>query len=183
MAVEPDWISPEYGLLLASAQATIAVSVALLLAGGTWRRTAPEQAATILLLAAATWVFLQFMQFLVIWSADKPADIVWYLQRANRASRIVVWIGVIAGLVVPLALLLSPRRRRQPTVLPAVAVLVLGVQALGMLWLITPSLRHHFAITGMDLLELAGIGGVTLGICLWFGPLHEPAVEMAQHGR
>ena len=43
--------------------------------------------------------------------------------------------------------------------LPAMAVLVLCVQALGMLWLITPSMRHHFTISFMDVLELAGIGG------------------------
>jgi hypothetical protein len=182
MTVEPDWMSADFGLLLLSAQATIAVSFALLLAGEKWRRLAPEPAAAILLLAAAAWFFLQFMQFLVIWSADKPTDIVWYLHRANAGGRIAAWCGFILGFVVPLVQLLSPARRRRARTLPALAVLMLAVQALGMLWLVTPSLRHHFTVSGMDLLELAGIGGITLGACLWTGRARAPVADADHYG-
>ncbi len=171
MAVEPDWSSPELGILVMSAQATIAVSVAVLLAGDAWRLAAPEAAASLLMIVVAGWIFMQFIQFLVIWSADKPTDITWYLHRDNRFGRAAAWIGFIAGFVVPLLLLLLPRSRRRPRTLPAIAVLVLCVQALGMLWLITPSVRHHFTISFMDVLELAGIGAITLGCCLWLDPM------------
>ena len=76
---------------------------------------------------------------------------------------------VVAVLIVaaaPLALLLAPRGRRHPVAVPAVALAVLCGQALGMLWLITPSIRHSFTVSGMDVLTLAGIGGVMLGLCL-----------------
>lgn len=169
MTVEPDWFSAEYGLLFITTQAAIAISVALLLAGRPWRLAAPEVAAAFLLVAAAAWLFLQFMQFLVIWSADKPADISWYLHRSNPGSQIVIWLGVIIGFVIPLLMLLMRPGRRQPPVLPAMAVLVLCAQALGMLWLITPSLRQYFTVSGMDVLELAGIGGVMVGLCLLLG--------------
>lgn len=179
MAVEPDWSSPELGLLVVSSQAAIAVSVALLLAGDTWRRAAPEAAASFLLIVVAGWIFLQFIQFLVIWSADKPVDITWYLHRDNGFGRAAAWIGFIAGFVVPLLQLLSLRSRRRPITLPAMAVLVLCVQALGMLWLVTPSMRHHFTITFMDVLELAGIGAITLAGCVWLGPMRRRHAEAA----
>ncbi len=63
MATEPNWISPEFGLIVLAAQATIAVSVAVLLAGNVWRQTNPDFAATILLTAAGMWIFLHFMQY------------------------------------------------------------------------------------------------------------------------
>ncbi len=171
MTVEPDWFSAEYGLLFIAMQIAIAMSVALLLAGRSWRLAAPEAAASFLLIGVSAWLFLQFIQFLVIWSADKPADISWYLHRSNPGSRIAVGVGIVIGVVVPLAMLLMPRGRRHPTILPAMAVMVLCGQALGMLWLITPSLRQYFTVSGMDVLELAGIGGVMLGLALLPGAL------------
>lgn len=167
VTVEPDWISPEYPLLLASGQAVIAISVALLLAGDPWRRRAAEPAAAFLQTAVAAWIFTQFIQFLVIWSADKESDISWYLHRWHLGTTVAVLIAFVFGFVVPLVVLFAPRLRRRPLTLPAIAVLSLCIQALSMLWLITPSLRHHFTVTGMDVLEFFAIGGVTLGVCLW----------------
>lgn len=178
MTVEQDWISAEFGLLLIATQAAIAVSVALLLAGKEWRLAAPEVAASILLIAITVWLFLQFMQFLVMWSADKPADISWYLHRSNASSQVAVWLGILIGVVVPLALLLPSPGRRHPVVLPAMAVMVLCGQALGMLWLVTPSIRHYFTVSGMDVLELAGIGGLMLGPILLLSP-----TSVGAHGK
>ena len=176
MTTEPDWISPEYGLLFASAQIAIAVCFAVLVAGD-WRRAFPELAAACVLGSGAVWVFMQFMQYLVIWSANKPSDITFYLHRWNMGSEVVIWIGFFGALVIPLFLLQSPRMRRHPLAIPAMAVLGLLVQALGMLWLITPSLRHYFTVSGMDGLELLGIGGIVLGVCLWPGLLPLRAKE------
>jgi hypothetical protein len=171
MTVEPDWFSAEYGLLFIAMQVAIAISVALLLAGQSWRLAAPDTAASFLLVGVATWLFLQFIQFLVIWSADKPTDITWYLHRSNPGSRIAIGMGAFIGVVMPLVMLLMPRGRRHPTIMPAMVIMVLCGQALGMLWLITPSLRQYFTVSGMDLLELAGIGGVMLGLAMLPGSL------------
>jgi hypothetical protein len=164
MTTEPDWFSAEYGLLFIATQAAIAISVALLLAGPAWRLAAAEAAGSFLVLAVAAWVFLQFMQFLVIWSADKPSDITWYLHRSGNG--IGVAFAVLIDAVVPLGLLLAPHGRRHPAGVPAMALVVLCGQALGMLWLITPSIRHSFTVSGMDALGLGGIGGVMLGLAL-----------------
>ncbi|PPQ40875.1 hypothetical protein [Rhodopila globiformis] len=178
MTVEPNWFSAEFGLLLVAAQVSIAVSAAILLSGRTWRLLAPDAAGLMLISAVGIWLFAQFIQFLVIWSGDKASDIAWYLHRSDLGSRIAVWMALAVGVVVPVSIL-SSRLRRRPAGLIAAAVLVVCTQALGMLWLITPSLRHHFTITGMDVLALAGIGGVMLGICLLIGPLPKPAKEVA----
>jgi hypothetical protein len=167
VAVEPDWISPEFPLLLVSTQATIAISVALLLAGEAWRRLVPEIAATFLLIAASVWIFMQFIQFLVIWSADRVSDISWYLHRWNTGSGVAALIAFVIGFVAPVLVLLIPPLRRHRLMLPAMALLVLCAQALCVLWLITPSLRHDFTISWTDVLEFLAIGGLAIGACLW----------------
>ena len=182
MTVEPDWFSAEYGLLFAASQMAIAISVAVLVAGPVWRQMFPEQAAAFLLVAAAGWIFMEFIQFLVIWSGDKVSDIPWYVHRENLGSRIAIWVGFFAAFVVPLFVLISPRHRRRQYVLPTMAVLLLCAQGLGMFWLITPSLRHYFTISGMDALELLGLGGVMLGVCLWPRVVPQAAKGAPQHG-
>jgi hypothetical protein len=162
MTVEPDWFSAEYGLLFMTTQAAIAVSVAVLMAGSAWRRAEPEVGASFLLVAAAGWLFMHFMQYLVIWSADKPSDITWYLNRGNAGGESIAWLGVIAGFVIPSATLMAPAGRRHPIMLPTAAILVLVAQAMGMLFLITPSLRGAFTISGM---------AITLGVCLLARPV------------
>lgn len=173
MTVEPAWFSSGFGLLLIASQVSIAVSVALLLAGREWRRIAPDAAASLLLLAVGAWAFMHLIQFLVIWSGNKPTDITWYLHRADLGSRITVWIGVAAGLLAPM-LLLEPRCRSAAPGLPLAAIAVLCAQALGMLWLVTPSLRQHFTVSGMDALSFVAIGAVMVGCCLWPGPIRDP---------
>lgn len=81
MVVEPNWFSPTFGILLISAQMAIAISFAVLLTPGGWKSAAPEAFAALMLLALGAWLFTQFIQYLVIWSADKPTDITWYLHR------------------------------------------------------------------------------------------------------
>lgn len=179
MAVEPGWFSAEFGLLFIAAEVATAVSFAVLLAGPGWRLGAPQAAAGFVLGAVGAWMFAQFIQFLVIWSADKPTDITWYLHREDVGGIIGAWVQMIVGVAVPAVLLLSTRLRRRPFVLPLAAMMAICGQALGMLWLITPSLRHHFTVSFMDVLALAGLGGVMLGICLLFGSLS--AQEAPRH--
>jgi hypothetical protein len=176
MTVEPDWVSPVFGLLFIAGQMAIAVSAALLLAGPVWRRAAPEAAAAFLLVIASVWMFTHFIQFLVIWSADLPSDNGFYVERSNVFSLIVAAAAFACGFLAPLFVLLSPRNRRRDALLPAMAVAVLFAQALGMCWLVTPPLRHAFSLSLADLLEMAGLGGVMLGLCLSPGPVpYEPA--------
>lgn len=179
MVVEPGWHSSLFGLLLMSMQAATAISVAVLIAGREWRVAMPEAAASFLLVVIVLMVLLQFLQFLVIWSADKPDDITWYLHRSNVGSVIGVWMSLMVGVVVPLAVLLVPQGRRHPVVLPLMAMLVLVSQAMDMLWLITPSIRHGFTVTGMDVLQMGGIGGLMLGAMFLIGV---PAVKTKPHG-
>ena len=73
MTTAPDWFSGGFGLLFIASQISIAISAAVLLAGSAWRRAASDTAVCFLLLAVGAWAFMQFTQFLVIWSGNKPS--------------------------------------------------------------------------------------------------------------
>ncbi|MBE7159010.1 MAG: hypothetical protein INR62_11360 [Rhodospirillales bacterium] len=181
MAVEPNWTSAIFGFLFAASQITIAVAAATLLCGADWRVAVPEAPAAFLMAATTLWLFFQFIQFLVVWSGDKPNEIIWYLHRGGLGSTIAICIALLAGVAAPLVMLLSWRLRRHPRILPVSAMLVLLSQALGMLWLITPSFRRHFAVDVMDILLLAGLGALACGVCLLPGPVRHPILKGPTH--
>jgi hypothetical protein len=182
MAVAPGLNSTAYGLVLIASQCGIAFSAAVLLAAlprpaalrapftaprGSLAAPAarlapaalPGSAVATLLWLLAAWMFLQFNQYLVIWSANLPREIVWYQQRDAGLGRAAEWFGLLAFLV-PLLAATIPRLVRDARVLAGLAGLVLLMHLVETLWLITPSFRGAFTLSLADLLGLAGIGGL-----------------------
>jgi hypothetical protein len=87
------------------------------------------------LLALATLtVWLWFVQFVVVWTADLPAEAAWYLRRGDA------WAWLKLGLVAMLgtSVLLAIPPRPGPRRLGAVAVLLVAQHAGHVLWLLRP---------------------------------------------
>ena len=165
-SLSPGLNSAVFGLLLMSVQAGVALSAGLLLA-----RLTPRGAPVLLVLAAGVWAFLHMIQFLVVWSADKPAEIVWYLHRENALGAAAVWLGV-AGLAASLALLgLGPVRR----FVLATAALLLAAHVVEIFWLVTPSLRGTFTISFIDIAVLAGLAALAWVSLRAWRPAQVPA--------
>ena len=176
MAVEPAFSSDAFGLLGLVAQSGAALSLAVLIGwpgpqpdrpgqpGRTDEPGRPGQPdpANLLLILFGAWLFLHFTQYLVIWSANLPAEASWYLRRAAGAG---AWLEAAAGLgcVAVAGALLSPSGSRNPGVIAAAASIVLVLHAVEMLWLVTPAFRGTFDVTAADLLGLVGAGAIGLG--------------------
>ena len=159
--------SSEYGLLFIAAQCGIALSAAVLMSGEAFRIAGRTREVGVLLLGlVSVWTYLHFMQYLVIWSADLPREVVWYINRDAGGGRIAEWIALTLGFIVPFFVLLSSDLRRSHGVLTVLAVMILLAHLLEMLWLITPSFRNHFTVSGADVLAMFGIGGITIGFLL-----------------
>lgn len=179
MSVAPGLNSTIYGLLLIASQCGIAFSVAVLLSGSSLpgsvgahvlprsgdRTSLPGSVIATLLWLLAAWMFLQFNQYLVIWSANLPREIVWYQQRDLGLGRAAEWFGLLAFLT-PLLAATIPRFARDARVLAGLAGLVLLMHLVETLWLITPSFRGAFTLSLADLLGLAGIGGLSCALLL-----------------
>ena len=158
MALSPGLNSAGLGVLLMAAQCGLALSLALLV-----YRAPPPGAVTLLLVLTGAWGVLHMTHYLVIWSADKPAEITWYLQRGNVLGEATVWLGV-AALVLALCVLGPASWRVRRGALPACAGLLLAAHVLEISWLVLPSLRGAFTFTPEDAAGLAAL--VMLGAAL-----------------
>jgi hypothetical protein len=160
MSIDPRLHSGEFGLLVLGLDCAVATAAAILLGAG------PVRAGALLLAGlSAAWLYLHFIQYLVVWSADLPPEAAWYLARDHGAGRAIEWVIAIDGAALPVLLLLLPVRL-QAIGLPVVAALALLAHMAEALWLVTPAARHRFSLTGPDVLMVLGLGGIALGLAL-----------------
>lgn len=157
MALEPGVGSSEFGLLVISAQISIACCVAMMAAA--LGSLAPRPIAGLALSTLGLWLFLHFVQYLVIWSANLPREIVWYQHRAAGLGEPAAWFAAAACALALLAL--APRASAaRPWVLASVASMLLLMHLVEMLWLVTPGFRGAFVVTLPDILAVLGLGGL-----------------------
>jgi len=178
LSLDPGLGSSSFGLLLMVSQCGAAVSVAVLLAAWSGRPwMAPSGLAALLLCLLGAWIFLEFTQFLIVWSANLSNEVAWYQRRAAG-------IGLVAertaiGACAAALLLLLPRRFEVLTTSLAFAAgAVLFAHLIETFWLITPAFRDRLDVTGADLLALCGLGALLVGASLLLGRWTEQ-----RHGR
>jgi hypothetical protein len=107
-----------------------------------------------------TWMYLVFVQYLIIWAEDLPRETGWFLMRQHGIWYAVGIVLVVAQFAVPFTLLLFRRVKRSTRGLLAVASLALAAHWLDVAWLVLPSGETGFHWT--NIAATAGIGGVWL---------------------
>jgi hypothetical protein len=137
-----------------------------------------------LLSFVAFWAYMAFSQLLLIWIANLPEEVPWYILRIGGGW---FWVAVFVGLfkfLVPFFLLLSRELKRSPRALSYLAAWLLFVQWVDVYWLVMPHLHpdgpHPWIF---DLTALVGVGGaaVAFGILRLRGtaavPVGDPYLE------
>jgi hypothetical protein len=114
------------------------------------------------------WAYIAFSQYLLIWIANIPEEVTWYLHRKHAG-----WLGmaiflVLFHFVVPFFILLSRDLKRNPRKLGVMAVWALVVHAVDVYWVMMPGLhpeapRIHFT----DFTALLGVGAAALAFVVW----------------
>lgn len=169
-SLEPLWSSAEYPMLFLVGQALSAaaffiVTIILLARSGPLSAYLKPQIlndlGNILLVFVVLWAYVEFMQFLIIWSGDLHDEIPWYLTRGRGG-----WGALIAALalfqfLVPLFLLFFKKIKRAPHRLLWLALMLLCTRFIDLYWLIIPAFYPDgFAFIWPALAALLGIGGV-----------------------
>ncbi len=191
--VEPSFNSSAFGLLFIAAQCSIAVSLAVVLtvvgrsepeaaqalSAGRRDLVATQHVATALAVLLGAWGFLAFTQYLVVWSANLPKEVVWY---QHRAAGIGLAAEYSAGILCALALatLLPRAPARHAGVVAWVAAALLVMHGLEMLWLVTPAFRSAFTLTLTDLVAVAAAAGLGFGVASLVGD--RARIGRADHG-
>jgi hypothetical protein len=180
MSLNPNWSSSIFGFMMIASQVLGAFSLALWIFlifedkypwNGCFDERTAKDLGNILLFLTLIWAYVSFSQYLLIWSADLPREISFYVFRNGGEWRILAELIVAFQFAVPFLMLLSNRTKRSRFLLGFVAGLLSLTGVLNLYWIVMPAFgSHRFNIAWSDLAAFVAVGG------FWFfGMMHQLA--------
>jgi hypothetical protein len=181
MSLSPEWTSTIYGLLYLAGQGLSAFAFILIIL---WLLMKHEPYRTIVtrmqihdigkLMMAFTllWAYFSYSQFIIIWSANLPEEITWYLHRIRGAWAPIAIFIVMFHFFVPFGIMLSQEFKRNVKKLAFLGMGIMFMRMVDLFWYIVPNfdipsfeksapfaeLRVLLAVAG----SVIGIGGLWL---------------------
>ena len=171
MSLSPHWASTIYGFifiagqLISSMSLMIAIVVLLARSGplaGILQPRHIHDLGKLLLAFVMLWAYFQFSQLLIIWSGNQPEEITFYYSRLHSQWGVVAVIVLIFHFFVPFFLLLSRDLKRNPRLLPAVAIWLIFMRLVDLFWYTRPQFTTTALPNVWDLAAALALGG------LWF---------------
>jgi hypothetical protein len=189
MSLTPAWYSTIYGVdYFAGAMVGALALLAVLGVRARRRGELPESVganqlhalAKLLLTFVLFWVYIGFSQLIVIWSAQIPAERVWYSVRM-RGGWYVLGAVIVAGhFAIPFCALLIRAIKRSAVAVTWLGIWLLLMHYLDIYWMVMPSARHGRNWAGgywLDAGALLFVGGAAS--CAWaLRRAHEPPMPV-----
>jgi hypothetical protein len=174
MSLDPQWFSTMYGLLFMGGQGLAAmafvIAVMVLLAqrkpmNEVLQPSHLHDLGKLMLAFLMIWAYFAFSQFLIIWAGNLPEEIPYYVRRLQSSWKYVGLALIVLHFALPFVLLLSRDLKRNGRTLSAVAIGVIVMRYVDLIWMTGPELHNgRFGLGWMDLILVAGIGGVWLWV-------------------
>ena len=155
MSLQPGWTSNIYGLYVFTSGFVSALAV---LAIGSWLSArsglvpdgvGPDHVHAVgrlMLMAVILWAYIGFFQILLVWIANLPGEVAFYVAR-SRGSWGAVDVILFGGrFVLPFFVLLSRPLKRSPVRLAIVGVWLVVMSVLDFAWLTIPSMGAELAL-------------------------------------
>jgi len=195
MSLTPTWYSTMYPIYYFSGGFLGALSLLTVLTAAADRaglipgiRPSHYYALGRLLLAFVIfWAYIGFFQFLLIWMANRPDEVTFYLDRRRGGWLLMSVILVVTHFVLPFLVLLNYRLKRRRGPLTAVAAWLLAVHYLDVHWLVMPGARPSGRVWSfLDLGALLAIAGVVVAFGVYrmrgrlMVPIHDPELPRAR---
>ena len=190
MSLEPKWYSTIFGMIFMVSFGLAALALAILATRfletekPLARVVSPDRwhdLGNLLLAFVMFWAYLNFSQFLLIWSENLAEEIPWYLHRIGGGWEWAAIALILFQFGLPFVLLLSRDTKRNSQILATVAGAILFIHWLDVFWMIAPSFYPaRFQLHWMDIVAPIGIGGLWLAVFLGYLksrallPLHDP---------
>ena len=114
------------------------------------------------------WAYMAYSQFFLIWIANVPREVPWYVLRAKGAWEPVALVVVGARFVLPLFILLSRPFKQHRRTLGAMAVWLLLAHGVDTWWLVIPVVSPEGpSLSWTDVTAFLGVGGSAVAFTLW----------------
>ena len=192
MSLSPHWASTIYGFLYVAGQLissmSLMICVVVLLSrapvfAGVLKPRYLHDLGKLLLAFVMLWAYFSFSQLLIIWSGNAPEEISFYRSRLYGEWGYVSVIILIFHFFVPFFLLLSRDLKRNPSLLPKVALWLIFMRFVDIFWLTRPEFTSSAIPSLWDLAAALGLIGLWLFVFAWqlqkmpLLPLGEPKLE------
>lgn len=123
------------------------------------------------------WTYLSASQLIIVWPANLPQELVWYMDRVNGIWKVLATVTALSMFAIPFLALLSQARKRDPRRLIRVAIWLLLARVIDVFWIVAPEFRNasnssllhtsnSFAIYWTDFAAFLGLGGIWLYVFL-----------------
>lgn len=178
MSLEPHWYSTIYGVwyfagcVLASLS-TVALLIRFVNQNPTLHKSINtnhlHDVGKLIFAFIVFWTYISFSQFLLIWMADIPEEIVWYKMRWDNPGWqcFTLYAIVIGHFILPFFMLLSKHVKRNRFWLPVMATYVLFVHFLDMYFNVMPNATAH-GPAGIEGVQWSGLAFAST-LLLWIG--------------
>ncbi len=173
MSLDAHWFSTLFGLWFLVGMALTALAFSIVVAALLHNNVNVAKAlstdrfhdyGTLLYAFIMLWAYLSYSQFLIIWSANLPEEIPYYLRRFGDGWQGVTLVVVAGHFVLPWLLLLFRSNKRTTKRLVAVACFMLVMRFLDVFWLIAPWVKQGaFGVHWMDIAAVLGVFGLWVG--------------------
>jgi hypothetical protein len=192
MSLSPHWASTIYGFLYVAGQLissmSLMICVVVLLSRapvfqGVLKPRYLHDLGKLLLAFVMLWAYFSFSQLLIIWSGNSPEEISFYRSRLYGEWGYVSVIILIFHFFVPFFLLLSRDLKRNPSLLPKVAMWLIFMRFVDIYWLTRPEFTPSAIPSLWDLAAALGLVGLWFFVFAWqlqkmpLLPLGEPKLE------
>lgn len=169
-SLEPEWYSDIFGVYLFAGTflaglAATTLGVTYLMDRGRLPGIRPDHLYNLggLLFAFTVfWSYIAFAQYLLMWYANMPEEIVWYQARIDGPWRPVILLLALLHFAIPFFALVARGQKSHSAALRRVAVLILVAHALDLYWLIFPAMRQGVLFGWQEISFLALFAGVGL---------------------
>jgi hypothetical protein len=172
MSLDPHWYSTIFGVLTLGGQGLSTLAFTIVVLASLVQFKPMSQVATantfhdhgkLMFAFLMLWAYFSVSQLLIIWSANLPEEIPFYLQRLNGPWYPISVLVLVGQFMLPFSLLLSQSFKRNPNVVKWIALLILVMRIVDITWTIGPVFRHEgSSISWVDFAAALGIGGLWL---------------------
>ena len=150
MSLDPTWFSSVYGLLFLVGQGYLVLAFSIIVAISLskaepyktiLRQTEQHDLGKLAFAFVMLNIYLNFGQFLIIWSGNLPGEINWYLDRIRGNWGVIITLDFLFHWVIPFSMLLSRDLKRNKKRLLRVCQWMVFARAFDMFWLIEPNFK------------------------------------------
>lgn len=176
MSLQPAFRSTIFGPLFASGELVSGLAFALLVLAWLVRQPPLSEIISedvlgdlgnLLFTFVILWAYLEFFQFMLVWMANLPYDVIWYLPRSQHGWQYVAGALFLLHFAVPFFLLLSRAVKRDARTLGGIAGLVLFMHLVFLNYQVLPAFDDVAPIDHwLDVVAPLGVGGLWLAFFL-----------------